>query len=381
MDARRVKEGDILKYKSGFLSSKWKTYHAVLFSDSKLCWYDEKGDRKPKGSVLLKDVVPYICVGLITDRMPVKRPSVPDGYSVHHLVGIGMDPRAETVHWILFSSDSDIEAWFAEITKTLPKPDPPPQQQQPVTPPQPGSVQPSSGYVPPAKYPDAPPPVQGSYPSPPVPPAYGGTAPPPPSYYNQAGGAGGYGCGGGGGGGYGRGGGYGGGPTTVVIDRGGSSYGGGSGLGAGLGGAALGFGSGMLLGSLMSYGMGSMWGGHSMLMPSYGGGFGMGGGYSSYSDNDTNITNNYYNTPDPNISNPTTDANQTQSIVEEPEDIHNNAAGDYDASHDDYDGDTGNDGYDYGGGDYGGDDYGVEDFGGDFGGGDFGGGDFGGGDY
>ena len=72
-------------------------------------YYCFQGDRKPKGCVLLKDVVPYICVGLMTDRMPTKRPSVPDGYSVHHLVGIGMDPRAETVHWILFSSDSDIE--------------------------------------------------------------------------------------------------------------------------------------------------------------------------------------------------------------------------------------------------------------------------------
>uniref|UniRef100_A0A0K0CZJ7 PH domain-containing protein n=1 Tax=Angiostrongylus cantonensis TaxID=6313 RepID=A0A0K0CZJ7_ANGCA len=325
----------------------------------------------------------------MTDRMPVKRPSVPDGYSVHHLVGIGMDPRAETVHWILFSSDSDIEAWFAEITKTLPKPNPPPQQ-QPIAPPQPGNVQPNSGYVPPAKYPDTPPPVQGNYPPPPVPPAYGGRAPPP-SYYNQAGGGVGYGGGGCGGGGYGRGGGYGGGPTTVIIDRGGSSYGGGSGLGAGLGGAALGFGSGMLLGSLMSYGMGSMWGGHSMLMPSYGGGFGMGGGYSSYSDNDTNITNNYYNTPDPNVSNPTMDANQTQPIVEEPEDnqawitqlaimtalmVIMMASMETQCTFT-----PGNDGYDYGGGDDYDVDFGGGDIGGDFGGGDFGVGDFGGGDY
>ncbi|KAK5979485.1 PH domain-containing protein [Trichostrongylus colubriformis] len=222
----------------------------------------------------------------MTDRMPVKRPSVPDGYSVHHLVGIGMDPRAETVHWILFSSDSDIESWFAEITKTLPKPNPPPQQQQPMPVPQ-GPGQPQGGYVPPAKYPDAPPPVQPTYP-PPSQPAYpqpvpaGGGAPPPP-YYNRGPGYG----GGGGGGGYAGGGGYGGGPTTVIIDRGGSAGGyrggGGSGLGAGLGGAALGLGSGMLLGSLMSYGMGSMWGGHSMMMPSYGGGLGMGGGYYSVS--------------------------------------------------------------------------------------------------
>ena len=44
--------------------------YAVLFSDSRLVWFEQKGDRKPKGSVLLKDVIPYICVGLMTDRMP-----------------------------------------------------------------------------------------------------------------------------------------------------------------------------------------------------------------------------------------------------------------------------------------------------------------------
>ncbi|KAK5969928.1 hypothetical protein GCK32_010919, partial [Trichostrongylus colubriformis] len=42
MEPRRTKEGDIMKYKTGFLGSKWKSYHAVLFSDSKFCWYDEK---------------------------------------------------------------------------------------------------------------------------------------------------------------------------------------------------------------------------------------------------------------------------------------------------------------------------------------------------
>lgn len=68
-----------------------------------------QGESKPAEKVLLKDVVPYLCVGLMTDKMPVKRPDLPDGCSVHHLVGIGMDPRADKVHWILFPSDSELE--------------------------------------------------------------------------------------------------------------------------------------------------------------------------------------------------------------------------------------------------------------------------------
>lgn len=42
MDARKLKEGPVLKYKTGFLSNKFKKHHLVLFSDSRLCWYEEK---------------------------------------------------------------------------------------------------------------------------------------------------------------------------------------------------------------------------------------------------------------------------------------------------------------------------------------------------
>ncbi|KAK6050314.1 hypothetical protein COOONC_12180 [Cooperia oncophora] len=201
----------------------------------------------------------------------------------------------------------------------------------------------------------------------------------------------------------------------------------------------------MLMGSLMSYGMGSMWGGHSMI-PSYGGGLGMGGlgmGGGYYSDNDTNITNNYYNTPDPSASGAIGDAGQSQPAIEDVTDnqdntvdsdnpVEDDVVDDTDGNQDDavdndypsqddvvedaddnqedvanddypaeedvvddadqndtnqdytnaddygYGGDTGNDGYDYGGDDYGGGDIGGDDFGGGFDGGDFGGGgDFG----
>uniref|UniRef100_A0A1I7XIS0 PH domain-containing protein n=1 Tax=Heterorhabditis bacteriophora TaxID=37862 RepID=A0A1I7XIS0_HETBA len=274
MESRKLKEGEILKYKSGFLSNKWKKHHAVLFSDSRFCWFAEKNDRKPKGSVLLKDVVPYICVGLMTDRMPVKRPSVPEGSSVHHLVGIGMDPRADTVHWILFASDSDIE--LADVKLFLHC----------------NSERTDKIHSPPTKYPDAPPSVQSNYPPQPgarPPPYYGnsGAYPRPTSEYQNGTTYGGHLPS----------------QTTVIVDRGmpsglpgnvGGGYGGG-----GFGSTGLGFGSGMLMGSLMGYGLGSMWGGTS-LFPSYnsGMGHGMGGGY--YSDNDTtNITNNYYNSSGP----------------------------------------------------------------------------------
>ncbi|GMT09644.1 hypothetical protein PFISCL1PPCAC_941, partial [Pristionchus fissidentatus] len=276
-DVRRLKEGPLLCHlRSMLILKKWKMAHVELYSDSRLVVYEEKGE-KPKYSVLLKDVIPYMAVGLVCDRMPVKRPSLPDGYSVHHLVGISEDPEADTVHWILFASDQDMQSWFGEITKTLPQPPAPP----------------PTGNEPPPQYdeknPGGPPEFQGG--------------PGQPGMMRQGPG----------------------GNTVVVVqgqqDQGHDAFGG--------------MATGLLLGTLAGYGMGSMFGGIHLM------GMGMGGAFTS---NETNITNNYYG---------------DQGTGGE-------AGGDAGAE------DAGYDGGDYGGGDFGG---------GDFGGGDFGGGDFGGGDF
>ncbi|CAG9534203.1 unnamed protein product [Cercopithifilaria johnstoni] len=381
---RKLKEGEVLRYKSGFLSKKWKECWAVLFSDSEFVWYDKKGDSKPVGSVFLKDVVPYTCVGPMCERMPVRRPELPQRYSLHHLVGIGMDSQANKVYWFLFSSDSDLESWFTEIMKTLPKPNPPPantSQQLPTS----GSNAPPPTYNPPPVYPSSPPQATTTYPSQP---AYNPTTNPsqPPVYASTVPNYGG-----------------GGGPTTIIIDRNGGGYGneryGGRYSGRSSG---LGLGSGMLMGSLLGFGLGSTWGGgwHSGFgfgghcYPSHMGiGMGMGNGFGGggyVQDNDTYITNNYYGG----------DAGNSGTISEYHEDSSAVAAIDstdnqdtvqdyndgYDVSGGDF-GDSGgydaSGGYDIGGGDdFGGGDFGGGDFGGgDFGGGDFGGGDFGGGDF
>ncbi|VDM91717.1 unnamed protein product [Litomosoides sigmodontis] len=375
---RKLKEGDVLCYKSGFLSKKWKECWAVLFSDSEFMWYNKKGDSKPIGSIFLKDVVPYTCVGPMCDRMPVRRPNLPPRYSLYHLVGIGMDSQASKVHWFLFSSDSDLESWFTEIMKTLPKPNPPPTDDTQKLPPTVAPNAPPPAYQPPPVYPSQPPQSTNAYPSQPI---YTPPTNPLPQYTsavpNYSGG------------------------TTVIIDRNGGGYGqrygyGGGGYGGG-GGGGPGVGTGMLMGSLLGFGLGSMWSGGlhsgfgfgSHCYPSYHGiGSGFGGGYVQ--DNDTYITNNYYG-GDPQNRITSSEHNAGSSTVEA-----NDSSSNRDSAQDYYDGyDTGGGGdqsgaYDIGGG-YddsggydigGGDDFGGGDFGGgDFGGGDFGGGDFGGGDW
>lgn len=64
---------------------------------------------KPAEQIFLKNVIPYICVGHMTDRMPVKRPELPSGVAIQCLVGIGMDPKGNKVHWILFPSENELE--------------------------------------------------------------------------------------------------------------------------------------------------------------------------------------------------------------------------------------------------------------------------------
>uniref|UniRef100_A0A1I7YSZ8 PH domain-containing protein n=1 Tax=Steinernema glaseri TaxID=37863 RepID=A0A1I7YSZ8_9BILA len=125
MDRRSVKQGEVKRLHKPLVGSKWKSGRVILYTDSCLTWYDKRvsGSSRPAGSVMLKNVAPYI--SLFMDIKLVRRPNIPDGYSMHHLVAIAMDALADVVHWFLFSSDTDLEAWFVEIVKTLPKPQSP----------------------------------------------------------------------------------------------------------------------------------------------------------------------------------------------------------------------------------------------------------------
>lgn len=42
MDVRKLKEGTLKRFKSGFFDDKWKDCHVALFSDSTLAVYDKK---------------------------------------------------------------------------------------------------------------------------------------------------------------------------------------------------------------------------------------------------------------------------------------------------------------------------------------------------
>ncbi|CAF3333886.1 unnamed protein product [Rotaria socialis] len=393
--SQHIKTGHLRYYYKGLLSRKWKDFYFVLFDDSTLQWYEKQNDRKPEGSVRIRDIAKNLCVGPYTRCLP-NRPPFPRPTDEANLIAL---PKASPGHrdpeviWILCNDVTHLNDWMKAIVSTLPPPPqqipPPPSQTQagayqPSAPP--GGAPPpysssSGGYPPPPQQRPVYPQLPGNQPQQAYRPTYGGSTVPQgqqPSYNH----------------------------TTVVVQPspaygggsgGGGGYGGYRGGGGGVGGSSLagvglGLAGGALLGGALGYAWGGGFGGHGGwgygMGPAgnYGGYGGWGGGNDStvinnYYDNDT--TNNYDQSTTHNDYSATNDTNNFDNGYQQPDSFQydtNNGGGDVDYGNvtDNYGG-----GGDYGGGDNfgGGDDYGGGDFGGgDFGGGDFGGGDFGGGD-
>ena len=87
----------------GLLSKKWKDYYFVLFNDSTLQWFEKQSDRKPEGSIVIRNVAQNLCVGPYT-RCLLNRPSFPRPTDEANIIAL---PRSTPGHhgqeivWIL----------------------------------------------------------------------------------------------------------------------------------------------------------------------------------------------------------------------------------------------------------------------------------------
>ncbi|KAI6206378.1 PH domain-containing protein [Aphelenchoides besseyi] len=144
-DARRVKDGELLRYKTGFFGNKWVKCYVCLLSDGRLLIFNTNTDSKANGYFHVKEAAPMMCVGMMTERLRAKRPSLPSDCSIHHLVGISLDEKGEKAYWLLFPSDAELEDWLGQIAKLLPRPD---QQFAGPTPPQMPNLASSSNPAP-----------------------------------------------------------------------------------------------------------------------------------------------------------------------------------------------------------------------------------------
>ncbi|CAM4772895.1 unnamed protein product [Rotaria magnacalcarata] len=356
--SQHIKTGHLRYFHKGLLSKKWKDYYFVLFDDSTLQWFEKQNDRKPDGSIRIRDVARNLCVGPYT-RCFRNRPQLSRPTDEANLIAL---PRSlsgdhhEEIVWILCNDVSHLNEWMKAIVSTLPPapqqpsaPSPHPQQNNAFQPPGPPR------YHAPSPYPNS-----SSYPQQPQP------------NHNH---------------------------TTVVVQPS-FSYGGGGysdNHRGGRGGSSLvSAGAGLAGGALLGGALGYAWGGGFNEHNGWGYGMGPGRDYHGYGewgsgDNDNTVINNYYNNDTTN--NDISYYNETNNFNDnDNQGSGNQGYGGYEGyggdnenfGNQDDNGNQDNDGNnnDHSGGvddNSGGSNYGEDDY--SDGGGDFGVGDFGSGDW
>ncbi|KAJ8924487.1 hypothetical protein NQ315_007284, partial [Exocentrus adspersus] len=104
----------------GFFCKGWCEEWVVLYEDSTLAWYSDKGLGRPRGHVRIGDAPELLAVGEWTRQVP-KRPRFPFSCHVGQLLAIG-SRTVRDVHWLMAQSPAEINDWMTAISNTLPPP-------------------------------------------------------------------------------------------------------------------------------------------------------------------------------------------------------------------------------------------------------------------
>ncbi|CAH1169818.1 unnamed protein product, partial [Phaedon cochleariae] len=92
----------------------------VLYEDSTLAWYSDKGLGRPKGYVRISEAPELLAVGEWTRQVP-RRPKFPHFCNIGQLLAIGSRAMRD-VHWLMAQSPAEINDWMTAISNTLPPP-------------------------------------------------------------------------------------------------------------------------------------------------------------------------------------------------------------------------------------------------------------------
>ncbi|KAL1460560.1 hypothetical protein WDU94_012537 [Cyamophila willieti] len=85
----------------------WREEWVVLYDDSTLAWYKEKGRGVPEGCIVVKDAPELLAVSQWTMRIP-GRPDLPSGSQLVQLMAFGTRSR-DKVHWLLAQSEEEVQ--------------------------------------------------------------------------------------------------------------------------------------------------------------------------------------------------------------------------------------------------------------------------------
>ncbi|VEN62260.1 unnamed protein product, partial [Callosobruchus maculatus] len=117
---KQVKGGYLLRYRRGIFCKGWSEEWVVLYEDSTLAWYSDKGLSRPRGCVRISEAPELLAVGEYTRQVP-RRPRFPKTCQIGQLLAVGS--RAfQDVHWLMAQSTAEINDWMTAISNTLPPP-------------------------------------------------------------------------------------------------------------------------------------------------------------------------------------------------------------------------------------------------------------------
>jgi hypothetical protein len=106
----RVKTGHLEYYSRGFFTNKWREGFFVLYQDSTIQWFEEKSDKKPEGSICIREICQYLSVGPYTRCVP-GRPSLPSSGDENLLICIpkNIKKKEKDILWILCADLSQLK--------------------------------------------------------------------------------------------------------------------------------------------------------------------------------------------------------------------------------------------------------------------------------
>nr|CAI5821621.1 unnamed protein product [Callosobruchus analis] len=91
----------------GIFCKGWIEEWVVLYEDSTLAWYSDKGLSRPRGCVRISEAPELLAVGEYTRQVP-RRPRFPKTCQIGQLLAIGS--RAfQDVHWLMAQSPAEIK--------------------------------------------------------------------------------------------------------------------------------------------------------------------------------------------------------------------------------------------------------------------------------
>lgn len=104
MKKHSIKTNDVIS--GGFFCKGWCEEWVVLYEDSTLAWYADKGLDRPRGYIRISEAPELLAVGEWTRQVP-RRPRFPRTCHIGQLLAVGSRALHE-VHWLMGQSPAEI---------------------------------------------------------------------------------------------------------------------------------------------------------------------------------------------------------------------------------------------------------------------------------